>query len=72
MSHPTSHPPVHSPLPGIVTFAVLAILTLVEYIVAIEVAFNIPFVMATSVLKAALIMDVFMHLRRTWRGAEGE
>lgn len=67
---PHAYPPYPSPMPGVIAFVLLAVLTVVEYIVALAVQFNIPLVMAAAVLKALVIMEVFMHLRKTWHTEE--
>jgi heme/copper-type cytochrome/quinol oxidase subunit 4 len=54
--------------------AVLAVLTVVEYLIAIGID-NTPLVVATlaviAAIKAAVIIEYFMHLSDAWAG-EGE
>jgi len=53
-------------------FAGLAIVTLVEYAVAIAFSFNLFFLTQIAVLKAGLIVVYFMRIGRAFEGAEKE
>ncbi len=53
-------------------FAWLAVLTIVEYVIAITVGPNLPALAVMGVVKAALIVNYFMHITRAWRGAGEE
>ena len=56
---------------GLVVFALLAVLTVVEFVVAVSVDWNLPIIMAFAVLKAGLIVYYFMHVVRAWVEEEG-
>lgn len=56
---------------GWVVFAVLAVLTAVEYVIAVEMSKNIPILIGIAIVKAALIVNYFMHIARIWL-SEGE
>ena len=47
-------------------FALLAVLTVVEYLIAVSVSWNLPIIMGFAVLKAGLIVYYFMHVVRAW------
>ncbi|HXH21164.1 MAG TPA: cytochrome C oxidase subunit IV family protein [Dehalococcoidia bacterium] len=55
---------------GIVVFALLMVLTVLEYFVFLWLDRNLPLMIAMNVADAALIMVYFMHLPRVWRGRE--
>jgi caa(3)-type oxidase subunit IV len=58
---------------GYIVFAVLMILTLVEYVLGLE-EFNGQFTMflvLIAILKAGLIINYFMHVARLWQGEGG-
>ena len=55
---------------GWLVFLALAILTVVEFIVAITVDSNLPILVVFALLKAGLIAYYFMHLLKLWRGGE--
>jgi heme/copper-type cytochrome/quinol oxidase subunit 4 len=57
---------------GWIVFLVLAVLTAVEFLVAVTVTTNLPALVVMALMKAGLIMYYFMHLLRVWRGEEGE
>jgi heme/copper-type cytochrome/quinol oxidase subunit 4 len=57
---------------GWVIFLALALLTLVEYIIAVSLEANLPIIIAIAVLKAGLIAYYFMHIVRAWSGGEEE
>ncbi len=52
---------------GWVVFVALAILTIAEYIVAIQLEKNLILLMAVALLKAAMIAWYFMHISGAWR-----
>jgi len=47
-------------------FIGLAIVTLIEYVVAVEFNINLFFLAQIAVLKAGLIAVYFMHIGRAW------
>lgn len=53
---------------GLITFLVLMVLTAIEYFVAISLASPTVLLFIISLIKAALIVQVFMHVARLWRG----
>lgn len=57
---------------GWVIFLALALLTLIEYIIAISLEANLPIIIAIAVVKAGLIAYYFMHIVRAWSGGEEE
>ncbi len=57
---------------GWIVFLGLAVLTAVEFAVAVTVTTNLPAVLVMALMKAGLIIYYFMHLLRIWRGEEGE
>jgi heme/copper-type cytochrome/quinol oxidase subunit 4 len=57
---------------GWVVFIGLAVLTIVEYILAIAIDANLPILIVLAVAKAAVIIHYFMHLVRVWRDPEEE
>lgn len=57
---------------GWVIFLALALLTLVEYIIAISLEANFPIIIGIAVVKAGLIAWYFMHIVRAWRGGDEE
>jgi cytochrome c oxidase subunit IV len=53
-------------------FGGLGLLTAIEYLVAVEVGFNLFWLTQIAALKAGLIAYYFMHIARAWaRGGEG-
>jgi caa(3)-type oxidase subunit IV len=56
---------------GWMVFVALAVLTIVEYIVAVGVDANLPVVAVIALAKAGLIIYYFMHVVRAWRGEAG-
>jgi caa(3)-type oxidase subunit IV len=56
---------------GWLVFGLLAVLTVVEYIIAVSLDANLPVIMAIAVAKAALILWYFMHVARLWLGGGG-
>ncbi len=57
---------------GWMMFLGLAVLTLVEYVIAVTLDANLPIVIAIALMKACLIVYYFMHVLRVWRGREEE
>ncbi len=55
---------------GWAVFIGLAILTIVEYFLAISIDKNIPILVVFALAKAGLIIHYFMHLARLWFGDE--
>jgi cytochrome c oxidase subunit IV len=58
---------------GLVVALVLGVLTIVEYIFAVNIAndqVRFAGLVVAALLKAGLIMNYFMHLPRVWRGEE--
>ncbi len=55
---------------GWVVFLWLAVLTAVEFVVAVTVDANLPIMVVIALLKAGLIVYYFMRVRRIWRGEE--
>jgi len=49
-----------------ITFVALAILTAVEFAVATHTNGSVAFLFILAVLKAALIVDYFMHVSHLW------
>lgn len=57
---------------GWVVFLALALLTAAEYIVAVSLDANLPFVIAIAMAKAGLITYYFMHIVRAWSSGQEE
>ena len=55
---------------GWVVFLWLAVLTAIEFIIAVTIDANLPIMIVIALIKAGLIMHYFMHLLRIWRGGE--
>ncbi len=55
---------------GWFVFIGLAILTVVEYLLAITIDANLPIMIVLAVAKAAIIIHYFMHVARLWLGHE--
>jgi len=51
---------------GIYVFLALAVLTAVEYVVAISIN-SVALLLIIALLKAAAIVQYFMHVYRLWR-----
>lgn len=51
---------------GIIIFFLLSILTLLEYVVAVYIENAIILLFVIAFLKAALILQVFMHISSLW------
>jgi hypothetical protein len=56
---------------GLMVFAGLAWLTMVEYLVAVATSYNMVLLTIIAVLKTGLIMQFFMHVMRVRKGASG-
>ena len=52
---------------GWLVFAGLAVLTAVEFWLSVVVRPATPYLVATSAVKAALIIHYFMHVSQLWR-----
>jgi heme/copper-type cytochrome/quinol oxidase subunit 4 len=52
---------------GTWTFVALMVLTVIEYVVAVALDASIIALFLISLVKAALIVWVFMHITRLWR-----
>jgi cytochrome c oxidase subunit IV len=52
---------------GFVTFVVLMVLTIVEYVIGIQPSASIVLLFIVALVKAALIVQNFMHISRLWR-----
>ena len=48
-------------------FLILAVLTAVEFVLAVTIDANLPILIVIGLAKAGLIMYYFMHLMRLWR-----
>ncbi len=57
---------------GWVVFIGLAVLTIVEYLLAITIDANLPILIVLAIAKAVLIVHYFMHVARLWFGDEEE
>lgn len=55
---------------GLITFLALLVLTIVEYFVGIQANASIVLLFVIALVKAALIIQVFMHISRLWREEE--
>lgn len=53
-------------------FIGLAIVTGIEYLIAVVLSINVFFLAQIAVLKAGLIAVYFMHIGRAWERAEEE
>jgi heme/copper-type cytochrome/quinol oxidase subunit 4 len=52
---------------GVITFVVLMVLTIVEYVIGIRPSASIVLLFIVALVKAALIVQNFMHISRLWR-----
>jgi heme/copper-type cytochrome/quinol oxidase subunit 4 len=52
---------------GSITFLILLLLTAVEFYVGVTIGSSIALLMILALLKAALIVYIFMHVYRLWR-----
>ncbi len=55
---------------GLITFLALLVLTVVEYFIGIQANASIVLLFVIALVKAALIIQVFMHISRLWREEE--
>lgn len=55
---------------GALVVLLLAVLTGVEYVIAVEMEENILPLVFIALVKAALILWYFMHIARSWAGQE--
>ncbi len=46
----------------------LAVLTVIEYLIAVGVPFPLPWLVPFVIAKGWLIMKYFMHIRHLWEG----
>lgn len=51
---------------GLITLAILAVLTIVEFIIAIYLN-SLVLLFIVALVKAAVIIQNFMHIARLWR-----
>lgn len=51
---------------GLITLAILVVLTIVEYIVAVYLN-SLVLLFIIALVKAAIIVQNFMHIARLWR-----
>ena len=52
---------------GIITAIILAVLTVVEYVVSVSLNGSVAFLMIIALIKAGVIVQNFMHIARIWR-----
>ena len=52
---------------GTITFLILLLLTAVEFYVGVAISSSVSLLMIIALLKAALIVYVFMQVYRLWR-----
>lgn len=52
---------------GLMTLLILAVLTAVEYVVGVYVANAAVWLVILALIKAAAIVQNFMHITRLWR-----
>ena len=55
---------------GLITFVVLMALTIVEYFIGLVPNPSIVLLFVIALVKAALIVQIFMHIARLWRSEE--
>ena len=55
---------------GAITLAILAVLTLIEYLLAVGLESSTVPLIIIAILKVAIIVQSFMHISRLW-GEEG-
>lgn len=69
----TSAPETSGPLgTGWLVFLLLAVLTAVEFVLAVTIDANLPILVVIGLAKAGLIVHYFMHLMRLWRSDQEE
>ena len=52
---------------GLITLAVLFVLTLIEYWIGVNVESRLVWMLIIALLKAGVIVQNFMHIYRLWR-----
>jgi len=52
------------------TFAALAGLTIIEFVISVYLKPSTPYLIATSLIKAWLIISYFMHVNQIWQREE--
>lgn len=72
--HSTDDPKPSTPIyrQGYIVFAVLMVLTIIEYVLGLEQfegQFTILLILI-AILKAAVVVNYFMHIARLWKGEE--
>ncbi len=56
---------------GLLVLIVLAVLTVIEYVVAVTLDDgNLPYIVILALIKAGLIVYYFMHVYQLWRQEE--
>lgn len=58
---------------GLIAIIVLAVLTAIEYVIAIGIdgtSLVVTLLSVIAVAKAVIILEYFMHLSKLWRGEE--
>lgn len=49
---------------GVTVFVLLAVLTIIEYIIAVNLTGTVPYLAVIALLKAGLIVSYFMHIKQ--------
>jgi cytochrome c oxidase subunit IV len=52
---------------GIITAAILAVLTIIEYLISVSLTGSTVLLFIIALIKAAVIVQNFMHIARLWR-----
>ncbi len=52
---------------GIITAIILAVLTILEYVVSVNLNGSMVFLLLIALVKAGIIVQNFMHIARLWR-----
>lgn len=52
---------------GWITFTALTVLTIVEFVISMYLKPSTPYLIATSLIKAWLIVSYFMHVTQIWQ-----
>lgn len=55
---------------GWIVAAVIAVLTIIEYVIAVSLENPLLLLLPFVVAKGLLIMDYFMHIRKLWGGGD--
>lgn len=55
---------------GWITFTALAVLTIVEFVISVYLTPSTPYLIATSLIKAWLIISYFMHVNQIWQSED--